>query len=135
MFGKKVQGASQGSIDSLIGAGTQIEGNIFFSGGLRIDGEVLGNVQAAGDAAVTLVISEKARIRGEVNVSHLVMNGCIEGRVRVTDSLEMESRARIVGDVEYQLIEMHQGAVIEGHLLPRGKKIATPQEQNQESTN
>ena len=54
----------QNRIDSLIGATTRIEGNVFFSGGLRVDGTVRGNVAALPDQPGTLVVSEHARIDG-----------------------------------------------------------------------
>lgn len=118
MFGKKDVGKTQGRIDSLIGAGTRVEGNIVFSGGLRIDGEVVGNIVAADSASAALVVlSEMGRVEGNVSVAHLVTNGHIVGVVSVTESLEMQSRARIVGDVDYASIEMHQGAVIDGGRL------------------
>ena len=124
MFGKKAENKRQGQIDSLIGAGTQIDGNLRFTGGLRIDGEVKGNIDAAdGASSSTLVLSEQGRIEGAVTVGHLILNGTIVGAVTVTESLEMQSKARIVGDVDYALIEMHQGAVIEGRLVHRGKSV------------
>lgn len=123
MFGKKDESKVQGRIDSLIGAGTRIEGNIRFSGGLRIDGEVKGNVEGSeGTSSSTLVLSEQAQVEGAVSVAHMVSNGSVVGQVTVTEFLEMQSRAKIVGDVEYALIEMHQGAVIEGRLVQRGGK-------------
>lgn len=118
MFGKKSDSKPQGRIDSLIGAGTLVEGNIRFSGGLRIDGEVRGSVEAAeGASSSTLVLSEHARVEGGVSVAHLVSNGTVVGPVRIGESLEMQSRSRILGDVEYVMIEMHQGAIIEGRLI------------------
>jgi len=125
MFGKRPDAKPQNRIDSLIGAGTRVEGDIKFSGGLRIDGEVQGSVVAGeGASASTLVLSEQARIEGAVDVAHLVINGTVVGPVTVAESLEMQPRARIVGDVEYSLIEMHQGAVIEGRLVHQpGKSV------------
>lgn len=124
MFGKGKESKPQNRIDSLIGAGTRVEGNIRFTGGLRIDGEVKGNIEAAESASSsTLVLSEQARIEGLVNVAHFVVNGTVVGPVTVSESLEMQSKARIVGDVEYTLIEMHQGAVIEGRLVHLGKSV------------
>src|SRR5438067_2357325 len=79
MFNKKPS-KPQNRIDSLIGSGTKIEGNITFSGGLRIDGEVLGNVTAAShDQPSTLVVSEHSQITGDIQVSHLVVNGTVNG--------------------------------------------------------
>lgn len=122
MFGKKSDSKPQGRIDSLIGAGTRVEGSIRFSGGLRIDGEVSGSVEAIEGASSTLVLSEHARVEGGISVAHLVSNGTVVGSVSVSESLEMQSKARIVGDVDYALIEMHQGAVIEGRLVHRSAK-------------
>ena len=123
MFGKKSESKPQNRIDSLIGVGTIVEGDIRFSGGLRIDGEVKGSVTSAeGASSSTLVLSEQARIEGAVEVAHFVSNGTVVGPVTVSDSLEMQVRARIVGDVTYSAIEMHQGAVIEGRLVHLGAK-------------
>jgi cytoskeletal protein CcmA (bactofilin family) len=118
MFGKRDERKPLAKIDTLIGVGAFIEGNIRFSGGLRIDGTVKGNIEAAeGAASSTLILSEQARIEGSVAVSYLVTNGAVVGQVSVAECLEMQPRAKIVGDVEYSLIEMHQGAVVEGRLV------------------
>lgn len=123
MFRKKNESKPLARIDSLIGAGTCIEGSVQFTGGLRIDGEVKGSILAAeGASSSMLVLSEHARIEGAVNVAHLVTNGTVVGPVAVTQSLEMQSKAKIVGDVEYAVIEMHQGAVIDGRLLHSANK-------------
>jgi cytoskeletal protein CcmA (bactofilin family) len=110
----------QNRIDSLIGAGTTVQGDVSFAGGLRIDGEVKGNVRAAGDQPGTLVISEHARIEGEISVSHLVINGTVIGPVHASEFLELQPRARVTGDVEYNNIEMHLGAVVQGRLVHQG---------------
>lgn len=118
MFGKKQQGSKpQSKIDSLIGAGTKIEGNISFSGGLRVDGEIKGNVSAERGAESTLVVSEHARIEGEINVAHVVINGTVVGPVSAMESLELQPGARVTGDVEYHKLEMQQGAVVQGRLV------------------
>ena len=112
-------------IDSLIGAGTRIEGNVTFSGGLRIDGEVIGNVAAVSDQPSTLVVSEEARIEGEISVSHLVVNGTISGPVRASEFLELQSRSRVKGDVQYNALEMHLGAIVEGRLVHSSSESKT----------
>ena len=110
----------QNRIDSLIGATTRIEGNVFFSGGLRVDGAVRGNVAALPDQPGTLVISSDARIDGEVQAAHIVVNGIINGPVQSTETLELQSGSRVKGDVHYKSIEVHQGAVVEGRLVHHG---------------
>jgi cytoskeletal protein CcmA (bactofilin family) len=103
-------------IDSLIGAGTTVHGDVKFTGGLRIDGRVNGNVIAAEGEPGTLVVSSEARIEGEIRVSHVVINGTVNGPITVGDHLELQAKARIVGDVSYRTLEMHVGAVIQGRL-------------------
>lgn len=117
MFGSKKTGKSQNRIDSLVGAGTRIEGNVIFSGGLRVDGEIHGNVSVEKGQAGTLVISENARVEGEINVSHLVVNGTVIGPVHVSEALELQPNSRVTGDVEYMSLEMQQGAVVQGRLV------------------
>lgn len=107
-------------IDSLVGAGTKVEGNLAFTGGLRVDGEICGNVTATGDQSSTLVISEQARIEGEITVSHVVVNGTVIGPLHSSGFLELQSKARVTGDVEYNMIEMHLGAVVQGRLIHHG---------------
>ena len=117
MFGKAKGNRPQNRIDSLIGAGTKVVGNISFAGGLRIDGEVHGTITVEKDQVGTLVVSEHARVEGEVVVSHLVVNGTIVGPVRVKDTLELQPCARVTGDVEYLQLEMQSGSVVQGRLI------------------
>ncbi len=124
MFGKR-SNKPQNRIDSLIGAGTKIEGNISFAGGLRVDGEIQGNVTAVADQASTLVVSEHASIEGEIRVSHLVANGAVNGPVFAMESLELQSHSRVRGDVHYNTLEMHLGAIVEGRLVHRSSEAKT----------
>nr|WP_242596945.1 polymer-forming cytoskeletal protein [Rhodocyclus gracilis] len=101
----------------MIGAGTRIEGHVTFSGGLRVDGEIRGNVRAEKEETGTLVISEQARVEGEITVGHIVINGTVIGPVCAAVSLELQPNARVTGDVEYHQLEMQQGAVVQGRLV------------------
>jgi cytoskeletal protein CcmA (bactofilin family) len=116
MWKRNKNSPPQKRIDSLIGAGTVVDGNIAFSGGLRIDGQVRGNVTAANGDPCTLVVSEHARVDGEIRVSHVVINGTINGPVTADDYLELQANARIMGDVSYRQVEMRVGAVVQGRL-------------------
>jgi len=116
MFSKKPN-KPQTQIDSLIGANTVIGGDLNFSGGLRIDGQVNGNVIATPGKPSTLVLSEHARVNGEVSVTHLVINGTISGSVSATDYLELQSKAKVTGDVHYKTLEIQLGAIVDGRLF------------------
>ncbi|MGX6565130.1 bactofilin family protein [Cupriavidus necator] len=106
------------SIDTLIGEDTAVDGDLVFAGGLRLDGRVRGNVTAAPGKPSMLVVSEKGMVEGEISVGHLVLNGTVKGPVQATDLLELQSHARVLGDVRYAALEMHQGALVEGRLMP-----------------
>lgn len=106
----------QPPIRSLIGEGTVVHGEVRYEQGLRIDGEVHGDVVAVGEARNLLVVSEKARVVGKVKGGHVIINGTVIGPVECDELLELQPKARIEGDVRYGTIEMHQGAAIDGEV-------------------
>jgi cytoskeletal protein CcmA (bactofilin family) len=114
MFGKTNKPSP---IDSLIGAGSTIEGDITFTGGLRIDGHIKGSVRATGSKPGTLVLSELAKVEGEIDVAHVVINGTVAGPVRGSEYVELLPKARVTGNVSYKSIEIHVGAIVMGQLV------------------
>ena len=114
MFGKK----KQPPIKSLIAVGTCIEGDVRFSDGLRIDGEVIGDIRAKDDEVSIVVISESATVTGHIYADHVIINGRVKGPVHASELLELQPKARVEGDVSYKALEMHQGATIIGQLRP-----------------
>ena len=114
MFNKN----KQPPIKSLIAQGTRINGNIAFTEGLRVDGDVVGNIKAQDEGGSILVISESAKVTGEVRANHIIINGTVIGPVVASSMLELQPKARIEGDIEYTALEMHQGALISGQLRP-----------------
>ena len=125
MFERKKSPPPQKRIDSLIGAGTTLRGDIVFTGGLRIDGTVEGKVTTVDNQPGTLIISEKARVEGEVRVSHVVVNGVVSGPVTANDYLELQAKARVNGDVQYRALEMHVGAIVQGKLVHNEPEMAS----------
>jgi len=113
MFGNKTK---QPPIKSLIAQGTRIQGDLHFADGLRIDGEVNGNVRAVEGGASILIVSEVAMVTGSIEADHVIINGHVKGPVLARELLELQPKAHIEGDVAYRSIEMHQGARISGQL-------------------
>ncbi|MEZ5704597.1 MAG: polymer-forming cytoskeletal protein [Burkholderiaceae bacterium] len=114
MLGKK----KQPPIKSLIAQGTRIEGNVLFGDGLRIDGDVVGDIRASDEQPSILVVSELASVTGQIHADHVIINGHVKGPVLASNLLELQPKARIEGDVSYRALEMHQGATISGQLKP-----------------
>jgi cytoskeletal protein CcmA (bactofilin family) len=116
MFGNKTT-TTQKTIGTLIGAGTVIEGIVTYTGGLRIDGTVKGDVRCVAGDSCMVVISEHGKVEGEVHAAHLVVSGAVNGPLHVSELLELQPKARITGDVCYRAVEIHHGAVVEGRLI------------------
>ena len=114
MFAKK----KQPPIKSLIALGSHIEGNLTFADGLRVDGQITGDIRSIDEQPSILVISETASVIGQIFADHVIINGRVNGPVHATQMLELQPKAQIVGDVFYKSLEMHQGAVITGLLQP-----------------
>lgn len=116
MFGNKTT-PMQKTIGTLIGVGTVVEGTVTYTGGLRIDGAVKGDVRCGSGDACMVVISEQGKVDGEVHAAHLVVSGTVNGPLHVSQLLELQPKARITGDVHYRALEIHHGAVVEGRLI------------------
>lgn len=114
---RKNQQKSSSRIETLIGAETVINGDIQFSGGLRVDGTIRGNVSEIAGKSCTLVLSEHGRIEGAIDSAQAVINGTVVGPVKAREYIELQSKSRVSGDVYYKTLEIHTGAVVEGKLV------------------
>jgi cytoskeletal protein CcmA (bactofilin family) len=104
-------------IETLIGTETSIVGDLSFSGGLRVDGTIRGNVTEQAGTPSTIILSEHGRIEGSVTAAKIVLNGAVVGPVKSNQFIELQTKARITGDLHYKSLEMHTGAVIDGKLV------------------
>jgi cytoskeletal protein CcmA (bactofilin family) len=132
MFGKKRR--NNGVIQTLIGEGTCVKGDLRFDGGCHIDGVVHGNVIAEKDPDSFLSISEEGFVDGSVRVPRLILNGKVQGDVYASVLVELGPTAKVVGNLHYELLEMTAGAEINGKLIhesAHGKSAAqsTPSEE------
>jgi cytoskeletal protein CcmA (bactofilin family) len=105
---------------SLIASGTQIRGDVQFSGRLHVDGKIEGSIRA-DDAAAVLTLSSHAEVIGEIQAPHIVINGSVNGDVTADERLELASNARVEGNVYYKMLEMSAGAQINGKMVYRAE--------------
>ncbi|TDJ43800.1 MAG: polymer-forming cytoskeletal protein [Gammaproteobacteria bacterium] len=115
MFGMKKR--NTGVIQTLIGVGTRIKGDLRFEGGCHIDGSVDGSVVADRDPEAFLTISEEGFVDGSVRVPRVQLNGKVQGDVHATELVVLGPRAKVNGNVHYELLEMTAGAEINGKLI------------------
>jgi cytoskeletal protein CcmA (bactofilin family) len=115
-----------GSISTLIGEDARIEGHLDFTGTLRLDGQLEG--QMTGSDGV-LIVGEKARIKADINVQKAVIMGEINGSVAALDKIELYPPARINGDICAPTITIESGAILNGKCImqkPEGAKNKPP---------
>ena len=126
MWGKGNNMALQGGT-TLVSKGTEVVGDIKFSGELQIEGAVKGNVLAQDQSKATVRVVEGGRIEGEIHAPHVIINGMVKGDVHSAEHIELAAKAQIQGNVHYHLIEMVKGAQVNGSLLyAAAKSAATP---------
>ncbi len=99
-------------LNTVIGSYARIDGKISFVGGLRIDGEVCGNISSVGDANDTLMLSKSGKVTGAIKTGHLVLGGHVDGPVEAAGSIEVLEDGRLPGDVSYKSISIHVGGVV-----------------------
>lgn len=120
MFGRKKR--KQPGIGTLIGADARVHGDIEFKGGLHIDGYVQGNVISPDEDRSILSISERGCVEGVVAAPHVRLNGTVKGDVKATERVELGPRAKVIGNVQYKLIEMAVGAEVNGKLIHESER-------------
>ncbi|NNJ90495.1 MAG: polymer-forming cytoskeletal protein [Gammaproteobacteria bacterium] len=104
-------------VSTIVGQGTVLNGDLVFRGGLHLDGTVKGDIAAEDGEEVTLTVSEKGEVIGDVRVTHMILNGSVVGDVYVTGRVELAPQARVTGSLYYNLLEMAMGAEVNGQLI------------------
>lgn len=121
MFGKKQRRHTV--VETLVGSNSKLHGDLHFRGGCHIDGVVKGNVSADPDTDSALSISDAGHVDGGVTVPYVILNGIVKGDVFASQRVELGATARVIGNVYYNLIQMAEGAEINGKLVhqPEGQ--------------
>lgn len=118
MFGKKNKRTIEVTkLSSLIADNLHIVGDVLFSGGLRVDGKVDGNVLGKRGEKSLVVISEKGCVVGRVCAYDAVVNGTISGDLEVEHFLELQPGAKVSGNISYRQLQMECGATVDGKLV------------------
>ena len=105
------------AIETLVGVNTRVHGDIEFDGGFHVAGYVRGNVEATKDENSILSISEQGCVEGSVVAPYVLVNGTIKGDVLAAKRVELGAKARVIGNVQYNLIEIVIGAEVNGKLI------------------
>ncbi len=106
-----------GQVDTLIGPQVTIRGDLQFSGGLYIEGRVIGKLFAEDGQKAVLTLAENGSIEGEIHSPVVVINGRVDGDIHSSERMELASKARVQGNVHYKVVEMAAGSILSGRLL------------------
>ncbi|HEY0505907.1 MAG TPA: polymer-forming cytoskeletal protein [Lysobacter sp.] len=106
-----------GQVDTLIGPQVIIRGDLQFSGGLYVEGRIVGKVIADEGQRGTITLAENGSIEGEVRAPVVIINGRLDGDVYASERVELAAKARVQGNVHYQVVEMLAGSVLTGRLI------------------
>ena len=119
MFGDKHKGGRNGghAVETLIGPRVVIHGDVCFSGGLYIEGRVVGKVFAEPGEPAVLTIAEHGCVEGEVRAPVAVICGELIGDLFSSERVELAGKARVRGNIHYKVVEMAAGAMITGRLI------------------
>jgi len=110
----KAKGSSEinrsGELNTIIGKGTKVQGNITVQNSLRIDGNITGNIQSTD----TVIVGKEGRVKGEINAKDILIAGAVRGQVIAENKVYLEAKSIIEGDVKASRLVMDEGASFDG---------------------
>lgn len=111
-------GETQNQAINILSEGTIIKGDVQAAGDIRIDGTLVGNIEAKG----RLVIGPKGKVEGEINCNNIEVSGYIKGKIKVSELLNMKASAKIYGDIIAGKLSVEPGSVFTGTCAMGGEK-------------
>lgn len=115
------------SINTVIGAGTMIRGDVHSNGFIRVDGDIDGNLETPGN----IIINKGARIRGNVTARSAIIGGIIQGNITAPVSIHLLTSSAVLGDIATRDLQVEDGVIINGHCIA----LADEQQYNTSYTN
>lgn len=116
-------------VGGMLGEGVTLEGTLTFNHTFRIDGEFKGTILRSD----RLVVGEKGKVTGEMEVNNLVVYGSVEGTVHVKGAVEIHPKGKIRGEITMHspLLQVLEGGIIDGTLKMSAKSdgVVTPMPQ------
>lgn len=113
-FRKKIKAVQ---IDTLVGPMSKVVGDVYYGGGLQIEGTVEGNVMAKCEDKCVLVISEMGVVEGEIRGTSIIIDGTVHGDIYASEGIELKAGAKINGDIYYASLGITVGAEVNGKLV------------------
>lgn len=116
-----------GDLNTLIGKGSVIEGNLTSEHSLRIDGKLIGNIKSTD----SIIIGKDGHVQGEIDVKNVILGGSIKGKIVASGKITLESTAVFVGQLKAAKLVIAEGATFDGssHMKGASEVISSRSEQ------
>jgi cytoskeletal protein CcmA (bactofilin family) len=116
----KAEKNKKGEINAFVGPGSELEGKLNFSGSVRIDGQVTGQISSQG----LLIIGPSGRIQADVEVETIIICGEVRGEVVASDRIELRPPAKVFGTLTTPALTIHEGVLFEGNCRMSATEVA-----------
>lgn len=105
---------AKGKVETILGNGTTVEGDLYTKGSLRIEGRVKGKIKAEGD----LLVGESGNLETEIEVRNVLIAGTVRGNIKALNKIEILPSGKLYGDIKTKIIRIEEGAVFVGSSTP-----------------
>lgn len=124
MFGKEGEGTTgQGSLNSILGQGCKVNGDIELNGTIRIDGEFEGTIKCPD----TLIIGKSGVLKANVTVKNAIIGGKLIGNIEAENKIELQSGSHVQGDIVTSRLVIDEGVYFDGNCKMGGKSSGPSQ--------
>lgn len=114
------------SFETIIGVSTEVHGRILIEESVRIDGTVVGNIEARQGKSITVALGKTGTVRGDIHAHRVLIAGTVEGNVYASEKVELHNGSSVRGDIAYGQLAMEYGAVLNGALNANSGKEDQP---------
>ncbi|MBQ9621868.1 MAG: polymer-forming cytoskeletal protein [Treponema sp.] len=101
------------SINTIIGLGSAVSGDVHANGFIRVDGDIDGNLESTGN----IIIGDKARINGSITALSTVVGGIVLGDIYAPNGIKLLSSSAVIGDISTKKLEIEENVIFHGHCI------------------
>ena len=127
---KKPNGLLQATVEhfeTIIGSNTEVHGRIVIDKGMRVDGKVIGNIEAYPNSTVSVALGGAGQVLGDISAYRVLVAGKVEGNIYATERVELHDGAEVRGDITYGQIGIEPGAKLYGLMIARASEASDPE--------
>ena len=112
--------ATNNDAKNVLNSDVEFKGTLRFSGELTFDGKLEGDINSDG----TLNLGDSAVVKGNINVTSVVVRGKISGNVTAREKIDIKSRTELFGDIRAARLVMEDGVTFVGQTEVNPNKAA-----------